>query len=134
MQDIKTITGRAINTTTIEWQTPRGAKCTITLLRGVKLATNGYLPAPCHSIEMTVNGSIENFWGIKDDAQLGLLVQMRMGKVSAQVPADKADAIKSLVLEYREHNDEIVKAEIAAEERYQEHHDAVERMRTTGRA
>lgn len=134
MQDIKTITGRAINTTTIEWDTPRGAKCSITLLRNVELAMNGYLPAASHSIAMTVNGALENFWGLQDDDQLGFVVQARMSKASAQVPADKVDAIKSLIREYREHNDGIVKAEIAAEERYQEHHDAVERMRTTGRA
>lgn len=128
-----TITKDPIDTSSVAWETPRGTRCEITLLRNVKLTSNGYVVAPTHEIKLSVNGSAESFYGIKDDAA-GLAVQARMGQASAQVPAAQADAVRALVSEYRSNNDAAIAAQTAASAKYQAHHDAVERMRTTGSA
>lgn len=126
------VTGDMINTTTVAWTTPRGAKCALTLLRNAKLGANGYLQSPSHDLRLAVNGGAESFCGDADDPELGYVVLARMGKAASQVATDKVNAVKALVAEYRDHNKTVLDNSLAASEQYQREHDAIERMRTTG--
>lgn len=128
------ITGDAINTTSISWTTPRGAKAELTLVRNARLIENGWISSTSHAIQLMVNGTHENYYGALDDASLGYVLHARMGKAVLPVPVHLIAQVKTLLAEREQHNTSALQAEIDAENEYQDRHDAIERMRTNGRA
>lgn len=123
------ITGQTINATTVAFKTERGANVEITLVRNAKLAANGWLDSTTHTIQLVVNGSVENYCGAEEDATLGYVIKARMGKATLPIPAAYVEQVKALVAECNAHNDAERREAAVAEAAYENQVAAIERMR-----
>lgn len=125
------ITGQTINATTIEFTTARGSTISIVLARNAKLGINGWLSSGEHSLEVAINGNTMPFHSAGEEAQLGYVIKVGMsGRDKIPAPAEIADQVKAIIAEYKDNNDNVRREQYRAEAQYQNHVDAVERIRS----
>lgn len=120
MSKVTTITGDDINTTSASWKCG-GGELTITLLRNAKLATNGWLPAADHAVQVKVGNNTHSFDSAVEHPQHGYCIKLDMGKITVRVPADQQTAVRAMLAERAEHNAIQTQAALKAESDYENH-------------